>query len=955
MGSRARRVASETYRIAKGMRARSISATVAAERALRSPGAPMSYRDWLRRRAPRIDTSGSLGLRFSVVVGDGPQSLVARTASSALSQGAEVQVFLAGAAGEIDRDEITGEFVLVLRAGDALHPGALLALEHAHRVDPGLDLIVANSDAQSQKGRRDDPFFRPGWSPEALLGANYIDRAFAIRRSRLPHKVGAADSDVWQILLEPDFAARQVGEIPHVIIRSVRNRPSKPTAQDADMVRSVLEQRGAEAHVEAAGHTLRIRYRLTDAPRVSIVIPTRHSRANLDRLLPSLAKTRYDLFDVTIVDNGERTVENERWYEERLSGLDAHVEWWTESPFNYSRVNNVAVAQTEGEIVLLLNDDTEIVDSGWLAEIVGVLLRPGIGSVGVQHRRADNRIQHAGVVIGPGGFADNLFTGLEPDSWTMLGSTAWYRNSLAVTGACVAVRRSDWDAVGGLDERFELTGSDVVLGLDLTIRGMRSVVVPFDTVRHYESITRGSSVPRNDFFASYWRYHSWLAARDPYWSTNLSRLSAVPRLPAWDETTPLASTLATLGRPFSKMEQSMSISAEATALAATASVSRSAVRGLEEHHASIVGRREVRLINWYIPDIDMPFFGGLNTAFRMAAKMTRDAGVRNRFVVLAAPNQEFFRTALVAAFPELADVEIVHYDGSPESIEAIPPADASVATLWLTAAHLVKAPDQGRKFYLMQDYEPGFYPASSMYAMAEETYRLGLYGICNTESMHRIYTDSYGGKAMCFIPAVDRSIFHPVGRRKKAADEPVTIFAYARDHFRNCWELVYTALSEIKRRHGDRVRIVAAGARYLPDNVEFLNLGLMDYRATGALYRETDIGVTMQISRHPSYLPLELMASGVAMVAPDSTWFRWLFRDGVNSLLTMRSVDDLVERLESLIIDEDLRRKVAVGGLATIDESHSDWDAALESVYEYLCNPNTAQAPGVSRTDPRLP
>lgn len=940
MESRTRRVARETYRLAKGVRARSESASGAAERALRSPGAPMSYSEWLRRRAPRADGTASLSLPFTIVVSDGPQALLARTVSSARQQGPSVQIVLAGPGQSADRAEFTGDFVMILRAGDQLHPGALLALEHAHRVDPGLDLIVGNSDATNSLGRRDDPFFRPQWSPEMLLGVNYIDRAFAIRRDQLPEQVATTDTGVWEALLRPDFAARQVGSVPHVILRSARNRPADPTLADAQMVRGILAARGADADVEAAGRTLRVRYRLDDEPQVSIVIPTRHSRANLDRLIPSLRSTAYSRFDVTIVDNGGRSEANDRWYAERLRGLDARVQWWTEEPFNYSRVNNAAVAGTRGEVILLLNDDTEIVDPDWLREIVGTLLRPDIGSVGVQHRREDGRIQHAGVVIGPGGFADNLFSGLEPGAWTMLGSTDWYRDSLAVTGACVAVRRSDWDAVGGLDERFQLTGSDVVLGLDLTIRGLRNVVVPFDTVRHYESITRGTSVPRNDFFASYWRYHSWLAAGDPYWSPNLSRSSAVPRLPAWDETTPIATTLAALGRPFGKMAQSMGISAEATALASSASVSRSSVAALRAHHDAIVGRREVRLVNWYIPDIDMPFFGGLNTAFRLAAKMTRDHGVRHRFIVLAAPNQDFFSTALVAAFPELADVEIVHYDGTDEAIASIPPADASVATLWLTAAHLAKAPHHGRKFYLMQDYEPAFYPASSMFALAEETYRLGLYGICNTASMHRIYTESYGGRAIGFVPAVDRAIFHPHGRREKSADEPVTIFAYARDHFRNCWELVYAALREIKRRHGDRVRIIAAGARYLPSDVEFLDLGLMDYRATGALYRETDIGVTMQISRHPSYLPLELMASGVAMVAPDSAWFQWLFRDGENSLLSMRSVDDLVDRLETLILDEALRRRISTGGVRTIDDHHGDWDAALAEVYDYLCDPD---------------
>lgn len=144
---------------------------------------------------------------------------------------------------------------------------------------------------------------------------------------------------------------------------------------------------------------------------------------------------------------------------------------------------------------------------------------------------------------------------------------------------------------------------------------------------------------------------------------------------------------------------------------------------------------------------------------------------------------------------------------------------------------------------------------------------------------------------------------------------------------------------------GDGVRIVAAGARYLPESVDFIDMGLLDYRATGNLYRETDIGLTMQISRHPSYLPLELMASGVPMVAPDSRWFDWLFQDGENSLLTMRTLDDLVAKLDRMITDVEFRKTLATGAAATIDEHHSSWDRALAHIYDYMCNPSQNEGP----------
>jgi GT2 family glycosyltransferase/glycosyltransferase involved in cell wall biosynthesis len=914
-----------------------------------------SYAEWQKQQRSLEQSEIAESLTpFLVIIesasaGDGP--LVARTkksVSAQLGSAADVRVVRTGTRLHEAASSTTEGFVLVLHAGSILAPHALSEIAKQHRVDPAIQVVVFDSDFRAEHDRGAHPQFRPEWSPEMLLGANYIGRAFAMKASTLesaPLDVTVSDRGVWRLLLSGGFQARVVGRVPKVLMTEADRAPDA-TDGDAVMVRSTLAEGGESAETHVDNGIVRVRFVPDEWPSVSIVVPTRHSRTNMARLLPSLAKTDYPQFDVRIIDNGEQTADNEEWYSSNPEAvaLPVTVMWWTESPFNYSRVNNAAVRATEGAIVVLLNDDTEIVDPGWLKEMVGLLLRDGVGTVGVQHLQGGGLIQHGGVTVGPGGSADNLFAGMKPGSDTLLGPTSWYRNSLAVTGACVAVRRSDYEDVNGLDERFVLCGSDVVFGLDQIIRGRRNAVVPFDIVRHFESITRGSdSAPIEDYYASYWRYHPWLMNGDPYSSPNVSPLSSVPRFKSVTDPTPVEIALTGMGRPVTKVAQSMSISEEAYALMATASVSAAQVGAVHDLHNDGPDELSIRTINWFIPDIDMPFFGGLNTAFRLADKLARENGVKNRFVVLAGKNELYVRSALAAAFPSLGAADIVFYEGRDAEIAALPSADAAVATLWLTASHVAKSENVKRKFYLVQDYEPGFYPASTMFAMAEESYRLGLYGICNTPSMHAIYTESYKGQAIAFTPAVERGIYHPDGRREKRPDEPITIFAYARDHFRNCWELVFSALSEIKRIHGDRVRIVAAGARYLPPSADFIDLGLLDYRATGALYRETDIGLTMQISRHPSYLPLELMASGVPMVAPDSTWFEWLFDDKSNSLLTMRTYADVVEKLDRLIRDEELRRKLSQGALNTIDEGHSDWDAALAGIYEYMCNPRATR------------
>jgi glycosyltransferase involved in cell wall biosynthesis len=170
----------------------------------------------------------------------------------------------------------------------------------------------------------------------------------------------------------------------------------------------------------------------------------------------------------------------------------------------------------------------------------------------------------------------------------------------------------------------------------------------------------------------------------------------------------------------------------------------------------------------------------------------------------------------------------------------------------------------------------------------------------------------------------------------------VTVFLYARPgHWRNCWELVSLALEELKARYGRRLRIVTAGSWARPEDLGtgIEHLGLLDYRATGDLYRSCDIGISLTVSPHPSYLPLELMACGAAVVAFDLPPGYWILDDGADCLLARRTVPSLVDRVARLVDDEDLRARIQAGGLRRIAEAHSDWDAALARIHPAMCDP----------------
>lgn len=879
-----------------------------------------------------------------VVLVDGPAELVAATRASIAQQlWPRVEVVMVAAADAVDAlsggDPRTP--ALLLRAGDLLTRDALFRIADAFWVHPGRRLV--SFDDEMPVTGPDRYRFRPAWSPETLLSANYLGRSFALR---------AAD---WKGMGDPDRPASwwthvlglglRPDETHHVtrVLATVTSRPTVVGEAAVPILQAELDRRGWPATARPAPDGARIEWHLPEWPSVSIVVPSRCNRPLLSRLFAALERSTYPSFDLTVIDNSGRTADKERFYASWAARLPLQTIWWDEpGPFNYSRVNNAAAAATTGEILLLLNDDTEPRSPGWIEDLAGWATRPEIGTVGLQLLDAEGRIQHGGVILGVDGFAGHLFAGMVPDSPSMMGPTSWYRNTLAVTAACVALRRELWDRIGGFDERFVLCGSDVVLGLDAVAAGLRNVVSTGARVDHLESATRGARGEPTDPYASWWRYQRWLVGGDPYFSPHLSLTTGEPTIIQPHEPTAPERVLPTLGRSAKVFRQQMS-EAEAFAFATRCRAGEDTVAGVAAGHRQVTGRAEVRTVNWFVPEFDSPFYGGINTILRIADHLRRSHGVVNRFVVLGAPNDAWYRSAISAAFEGLASSELVFTEGPTGTpLTELPSADAAIASIWHSAYSVASTPGQRRRFYLVQDFEPVFYPAGTMYALAEESYRLGLYALCNSEPMAEMARERYGSTAWAFTPAVDRSIFHPPAPGTRDPSDPIRIFLYARPgHWRNCWEIASLALGELKSRFPDRLHIVAAGSWARPqdlgDGIDFL--GSLDVRDTGELYRRCDIGIALTVSEHPSYLPLELMACGVPVVAFDLPEGRWVLRPGENCLVARQTVDGLLEPLDQLIRDAELRHRLGQGAVEHIDRHHASWDDALGGVYDFLCDP----------------
>lgn len=361
---------------------------------------------------------------------------------------------------------------------------------------------------------------------------------------------------------------------------------------------------------------------------------------------------------------------------------------------------------------------------------------------------------------------------------------------------------------------------------------------------------------------------------------------------------------------------------------------------IRRSHAAATGRREVRTVNWFIPDFENPFYGGIHTIFRFADHFQREHGVENRFVVVGTGPAEYIRSGLRVTFPELQDAPIILVPGDVDRrLADVPPADAAICTLWVTAYPMARWHGADRYFSFVQDFEPMFYPAGPLYALAEETYRMGFYGIANTPPLKQVY-ESYGGPAVSFSPSIDADVFH-ARRSPRKPEDPFTVFMYARPgHPRNCYELAVAALGRLKETMADRVRIVTAGSWADATSLPWLDhRGLLAYGETADLYRRCDVGLVLSVSKHPTYIPLQLMASGALVVANHNPANGWLLRDEENALLADPTAASLAGALERGLVDQDLRERLTAQAEADIRDRHADWASQIERVHEFICDP----------------
>jgi len=440
-------------------------------------------------------------------------------------------------------EQATGEWIVLMDHDDTIVPHALARVALAISENPAASFFYSDEDKIDEQGRPFTPYFKSDFDPVLLLGQNYLCHLSTLRAT-LVRELGGLRSDFdgaqdWDLFLRVTEQLRrdQIVHIPHILYHwrshdqsTSKASAAKPWALEAGTraVTDALARRGVAGTIEKVNNTgfCRIRYELPGTPPlVSILVPTRDGKFLETCLRSVLAKTSYPNFEIVVIDNGSVKPETKALFAELG---DQIVVLRDDSPFNYSALHNRAVPSCRGEVLVLLNDDTEVIDGGWLKEMVALLLQPGNGAVGAKLLYPDGRIQHAGVVLGPLGLADHVgkLEGRSSDGY--FGRHHLPSEFSACTAACLAVRRTTWERLDGLEEFFQVAWNDIDFCLRIRECGEQVAYTPLAELIHYESVSRGldESGPALKRFATevLEMRARWLdrIVVDPYYNPNLS-------------------------------------------------------------------------------------------------------------------------------------------------------------------------------------------------------------------------------------------------------------------------------------------------------------------------------------------------------------------------------------------------------------------------------------------------
>lgn len=873
----------------------------------------------------------------------------------------------------------TGEFVALLDNDDVLWPNALYENVKAINENQLAEFLYSDEDKLEEDGLiHSDPFFKPSWSPDYLRQINYITHFSIIKKPLLikikGFNIGTEGAQDWDLFLRATNEIEKSGgerdKIIHIptILYSWRK---SPTSTASEKYTSTVKQYAYENQKKVLLNDLKnrnyegkiittdelglnyIQYKIIDNPLVSIIIPTKDKYELISNCINSIIKkSTYENYEIIIVDTGTTDNKTINYYKKIRNNPKINIINW-KGNFNFATVCNLGSINSKGEHLVFLNNDTEVISPNWIENMLQHSQRKDIGAVGAKLLFSNSTIQHAGVIVGLTGFAGHIFQKIANGFYPHIpfGKPNWTKNFLAVTGACLMIKKSLYKKIKGMDENFSMCGNDVDICIKLYELGYYNVYSSNSELYHHESQSRDpSQIPKDNFIYSFTSYKKYLKNGDPFFNPNISYWNTSPSLRINLEEKPYIFAKQYIKNQ-NKQINNLDISQNLQNIETNAQQIESlfvskcydfSSKELKENFQTINRNNKpikIETVNWFIPDFNA-IYAGINNILSFANFLNENK-IQNTFIVDTSNELSKVKQMIYDKYPNLKSSKFINYN----SKKVFPKSDISIATLWTTAYHLLKFNNTKRKLYFLQDYEPMFYPSGSESALVENTYKFGFTGISNIEILHNLYQNKYYNKSVLLKSSIDFNNF--LNQKKDSPKPPYKVFFYGRpNHPRNGFELGIESLRKLKSMMKDKVQIYSAGANWNPNQFNLNgiidNLGLLPLENLPKFYKSMDAGLFLMYSGHPGVIPFELMASKCPVVINKNNIEGWekIYKDRQNCILSNNTATQIAENLQTILTNQELRKKIINNGLKFLNSYFPNYKTEAKKVLKSIINNN---------------
>ncbi len=792
----------------------------------------------------------------------------------------------------------TGDYIVLMDNDDEITYDALYEFLRAAK-EKNADVIYSDQNIIDENGVGREPLHKPDWSPDLFLSQMYLGHLVGFKRSLFIESGGFRSefngSQDYDLLLRITEKASTIVHVSKVLYgwraipsSTATNPGSKPYAQTAGLkaiqehLDRTLGQGKAIAKETEDLFVYDVRYVMEEKPLVSVIIPTKDHVDLLENLLKSIfEKTTYQNFEIIILNNNSKEQATFDYFKqiqsehENVRVVEAAYE------FNWSALNNHGIREAKGDVYIFMNNDMEIITPDWMERLTEKAIQPDVGVVGGLLLYEDDTIQHAGVVVGIAGYADHIYKGCKPVHYgSPFISPMVTRNVMACTGALMAISKKTIEKIGDFDDEFIICGSDVEICIRAYQRGLRNIYDPHVRLYHYESKSRDSYIPEIDFEMSEFAYRNCRQEGDPYYNVCLDYSKVIPTEATQKQFVKPESDV----MKYINMQGSQDMMKESDVQVAE----------ILQYNFRKSNFDEPRL-NLLVPSINPEHvFGGISTALNFFEQLVERTGYASRIILTdALPSREginrYGKKYRYVRCTKDCDArhQLVPYSDRWNRSIPVSSKDIFVFTGWWTAFCTQEAyprfeSETGIKpnpfIYFIQDYEPGFYPWSTRYLLADSTYRNENKQIAVFNS--KLLYEFFKGKNYKFYREY---AFDPVlntGLRKvllenenKDITKKKQIIVYGRPSVdRNAFSLVVSSLRKFveKMDQPENWTFISAGEYH--DKVDigkgrFLtSVGKVTIEEYARLMMESYAGISLMSSPHPSYPPLEMSEFGVKVI-----------------------------------------------------------------------------------------